>query len=319
MKTLFRTCSSTATRDTPVTSRGLLSGATTMKTKLRLLAVLLAFSTNAFSQDPNFYIYLCFGQSNMESGGKMDEMDRNVDKRFQVLADFDSTNRGWKKGQWYEAVPPLAAKGRGICLVDYFGRTMVAGLPENIRVGVVKVAVPGCKIELFEKLTYTNYAATVLPWMKNLIKSYDGNPYQFLVDQAKVAQKDGVIKGILLHQGESNPNDKEWPAKVKGIYANLIKDLNLKAGEVPLLAGETVHADQARHLCGIQQDHGRTSTNASQFPCHFLGWMYEQRPPAFQLGGIKRVRKALRRENAFLAGSSSCQTQMILSALLTSS
>ena len=132
-----------------------------MKTKPRLflLAVLLAFSTNAFSQDTNFHIYLCFGQSNMESGGKMDEIDRTVDKRFQVLEDFDSTNRGWTKGQWYEAFPPLAAKGRGICMVDYFGRTMVAGLPENIRVGVVKVAGPGCKIELFEKLTYTNYAA----------------------------------------------------------------------------------------------------------------------------------------------------------------
>ena len=70
----------------------------------------------------------------MESGGKTDEMDRTVDKRFQVLADFDSTNRGWKKGQWYDAVPPLAAKGRRLCLVDYFGRTMVAGLAENIRV-----------------------------------------------------------------------------------------------------------------------------------------------------------------------------------------
>jgi hypothetical protein len=136
-----------------------------MKLRPILIAVLLAFSMNAFSQDTNFYIYLCFGQSNMESGGKMDEMDRTVDKRFQVLADFDSTNRGWKKGQWYDAIPPLAAKGRGICLVDYFGRTMVANLPENIRVGVIKVSVPGCKIELFERNTYTNYAATVQPWM----------------------------------------------------------------------------------------------------------------------------------------------------------
>ena len=137
-----------------------------MKLKLILcsLIALLSFGSNASAApDPNFHIYLCFGQSNMESGGKMDEADRTVDKRFQVLADFDSTNRGWKKGQWYHAVPPLAAKGRGICLVDYFGRTMVAGLPENIRVGVVKVAVPGCKIELFEKDRYTNYAATVQP------------------------------------------------------------------------------------------------------------------------------------------------------------
>src|SRR3954447_26737516 len=55
---------------------------------------------------------------------------------------------------------------------------------------------------------------------------------------AKIAQKDGVIRGILLHQGESNPNDREWCRKVKGIYDNLIRDLDLKPEEVPLLAGE---------------------------------------------------------------------------------
>jgi lysophospholipase L1-like esterase len=60
----------------------------------------------------------------------------------------------------------------------------------------------------------------------------------------KLAQKDGVIKGILLHQGESNTNDRDWPIKVKAIYDDLIKDLNLKAEEAPLLAGELVNADQ---------------------------------------------------------------------------
>ncbi len=64
------------------------------------------------------------------------------------------------------------------------------------------------------------------------------------MDQAKSAQKDGVIKGILLYQGESNPNDKDWPNKAKDIYDNLIQDLDLKADEVPFLAGETVNADQ---------------------------------------------------------------------------
>ena len=82
------------------------------------------------------------------------------------------------------------------------------------------------------------------PWVTNTIATYSGNPYQHLVEMAKLAQKDGVIKGILLHQGESNTNDKEWPNKVKGVYENLLKDLNLKAGEVPLLAGEVVSADQ---------------------------------------------------------------------------
>ena len=60
----------------------------------------------------------------------------------------------------------------------------------------------------------------------------------------KLAQKDGVIKGILLHQGESNPNDRQWPNKVKAIYDDLIEDLNLKAEKVPLLAGEVVNGDQ---------------------------------------------------------------------------
>jgi hypothetical protein len=45
--------------------------------------------------------------------------------------------------------------------------------------------------------------------MKNIVQGYGGNPYQYLVDMAKLAQKDGVIKGILLHQGESNAGDKD--------------------------------------------------------------------------------------------------------------
>jgi hypothetical protein len=224
-----------------------------MKLKLSLLAGLLFSLTSAFSQDTNFWVFLCFGQSNMESGGRMDDADRSVDRRFQVMADADSAKRGWQKGNWYDAVPPLSARGNGICMIDYFGRTMVSNLPPNIRIGVIKVSIPGCKIELFQKDIFTNYVATVQPWMINYIKGYGGNPYQYLVDQAKVAQKEGVIKGILLHQGESNPNDKEWPNKVKGIYNNLINDLNLKAEEVPCLAGETVNADQQGACAGFNK------------------------------------------------------------------
>jgi hypothetical protein len=77
-----------------------------------------------------------------------------------------------------------------------------------------------------------------------MINEYDGNPYQRLVEMAKLAQKDGIIKGILLHQGESNTGDSTWPQKVKLVYDNLIHDLNLKPNSVPLLAGETVNADQ---------------------------------------------------------------------------
>jgi hypothetical protein len=225
-----------------------------MKCSLFCLTIALLFASSAYAEpDPNFYIFLCFGQSNMESGGRMEAMDRTVDKRFQVMADFDAPNRGWKKGNWYEAVPPLAAKGSGICMIDYFGRTMVANMPEKYRVGVIKVSVPGCKIELFEKDTFMTYVNTAPDYIKTAAKNYGGSPYQYLVDQGKLAQKDGVIKGILLHQGESNPNDKEWTKKVKGIYDNLMKDLNLKPEEVPFLSGETVNADQNGVCAGFNK------------------------------------------------------------------
>jgi hypothetical protein len=219
-----------------------------MKTRLLLclLAGLLLSNTNASADpDPDFYIFLCFGQSNMEGLPRtIEDRDRTVDERFQVLAAVDFSDPNRTKGNWYNAVPPLCRPGCGLCPADYFGRTMVAKLPENIRVGVVNVSVAGCKIELFDKDNYQAYAATAPSWMAGTIKAYGGNPYQYLVDMGKLAQKDGVIKGILLHQGESNTGDREWPSKVKGIYGNLIKDLNLKAEEVPLLAGEVVHADQ---------------------------------------------------------------------------
>lgn len=215
--------------------------------RLRLFALsgLLLLSANAFAQDTNFWIFLCFGQSNMEGFPGLQEQDKSgVDPRFQMFAVVDFPKQERTKGHWYPAVPPLCRPSNGIGPADYFGRTLVSNLPPQIKVGVVNVAVAGCKIELFEMTSYQSYASNAAPWMKAIIKTYGGNPYQYLVDTAKQAQRDGVIKGILLHQGESNTGDKEWPNKVKGVYEKLLTDLKLKAADVPLIAGEVVSADQ---------------------------------------------------------------------------
>ncbi len=219
---------------------------------LFLVASSLFATANAFADpDPNFYVFLCFGQSNMDGAGRIEQEDRIVDERFQVLSTMDMPNLERKKGKWYPAVPSLCRPRGGLGPADYFGRTMVAELPTDVKVGVINVAVPGCRIELFEKDTFRTYAATAPTWMHGFINEYNGNPYQTLVDMGKLAQKGGVIKGILLHQGESNPNDQQWPNTVKGIYDNLIKDLHLNAEDVPLLAGETVHADQQGVCAGM--------------------------------------------------------------------
>lgn len=215
-----------------------------MKPGLFLFIAFTLFSSNAFSKDKNFYIFLCIGQSNMEGNARIESQDTTVDKRFLVLAAVDCPELGRIKGNWYTAVPPLCRCRTGLTPADYFGRTLIANLPRKSRVGVINVSVAGCKIELFDKKNFQSYSATAPSWMTNIIKEYGGNPYERLVEMAKLARKDGIIKGILLHQGESNTNDTLWTKKVKVVYDNLMKDLNLNPKKVPLLAGEVVNADQ---------------------------------------------------------------------------
>jgi carbohydrate esterase-like sialic acid-specific acetylesterase len=166
-----------------------------MVTKLKAWSFVLAallLNANGFSQDTNRFVFLCFGQSNMEGFPGIEEQNRGpVDERFQVLAAVDFPNQGRTQGNWYPAVPPLCRPPSGLCPADYFGRTVISNLPPNIRVGIVNVSVAGCKIELFQKDSFQTYASTAPNWMTNIINAYGANPYQRLVDMAKLAQKNG--------------------------------------------------------------------------------------------------------------------------------
>lgn len=209
-----------------------------------LIAVMTLLSTNARAEvDPNFYIYLCIGQSNMEGQGTIEDCDLSPDERFQMMSTLDCGTR--KQGQWYRAVPPLARCDTRLCPADYFGRTMVANLDEGKRVGVVVVAIGGIKIDLYDPDGWQSYVNSMTEgWQINSVNAYGGNPLARLIECAKEAQKSGVIKGILLHQGESDAYSDAWVQKVKKVYENLLTELNLKAEDVPLIAGEVGSADQ---------------------------------------------------------------------------
>ncbi len=232
-----------------------------MKQTTNILLILFGmglslFAQKGFAQDPNFHIYLCIGQSNMEGPAPIGPQDTITNKRLKLLSALDCPELGRTMGNWYDAKPPLCRCNTRLSPADYFGRTMVQYLPEKISVGLVHVAVAGSKIEIFDKELYKTYldtSAASRPWMIKMSDAYGGNPYQRLVDMARIAQQKGVIKGILLHQGESNTGDKAWPAKVKKIYDDLLADLKLAPNSIPLLAGELVNADQGGRCASMNE------------------------------------------------------------------
>ncbi len=223
------------------------------------------FCAKGYSQDPdpNFHIYLAFGQSNMEGNAQPEDQDKTgVGDRFQLLPAVDWPNGSRKKGTWTVATAPLCRSGTGLCPCDYFGRTLVDSLPDKIKIGIINVSVAGCAIEMFDKDKDRSYIASEAEWMKNIDNSYGNSPYGRLVEMGKLAQKDGVIKGFLLHQGESGSSTNNWKGEVKKIYFDLINDLSLDSNKVPLLVG------------GLTAD-AKSNTNTS------LPWDLVKQPKAF--------------------------------------
>ena len=217
-----------------------------MKKLLTLFFCLCALGAHA--QDPNFYIFLCFGQSNMEGNARPEAADlASPGSRFLLMpaVDFPATDQrpARKMGEWCEASAPLCRPNTGLTPADWFGRTLVASLPDNIKIGVIHVAIGGIDIKGFLPDSIKEYAEKKAPgWMKGMLAAYDNNPYKRLVELAKKAQKDGVIKGILMHQGETNTGDPKWAGMVKQVYESLCGDLQLKPEEVNLYVGNIVQA-----------------------------------------------------------------------------
>lgn len=184
--------------------------------------------------DPNFHIYLMFGQSNMEGAAPIENQDRVTNSRVKVMADLNCGNLGRTYGNWYVASPPLNRCYSGLGPGDYFGKTMADGMPSAVTIGLVPAAVSGTPIELYQK------SAPIGRNNQNIPTQFNGG-YAWLLDMAKKAQQAGVIKGIIFHQGESDTSDPNWKYQVKEIVTDLRKDLGI--GDVPFLAGELLYAD----------------------------------------------------------------------------
>jgi hypothetical protein len=173
---------------------------------------LLAISACALqAADANFHLYLLIGQSNMAGRGKVALEDKVAVPRVLMLN---------KANEWVSAVDPISFDKTiaGVSLGRTFGITMAKANP-NIKIGLIPCAVGGTPIRR---------------WQQN------GDLYKAALKRAQIAQKNGVIKGILWHQGE-NDSGKEATSKIyeQQLHAMIIAWRNdLGDKDLPIVVGE---------------------------------------------------------------------------------
>lgn len=217
-----------------------------MKKVLMILMTMMA-TLHVDAQDQDFWIFLCFGQSNMAGMAPIEPQDLTVSDRYLSMATSDGPDR--QLGTWRKAVPPLCRADAHLGPMDWFGRTLLDVVPENVRIGIVSVAVEGCPITFYDKdKNAPLIAQEERDWMNGILNQYGRDPYARLLAMAKTAAKDGVIKGVLLHQGETDAYNEEWGTTVRKIYRDLQQEIPFDSTAVPLLVGEVVRAEY-RGVC----------------------------------------------------------------------
>ena len=207
--------------------------------------------------NPNFHIYIAYGQSNMAGNGDIvpAEDQASDPKNFLMLASHNAnanqrsgrTTQSIKTGEWYPAIPPMFHPTENLSPADYFGRAMVDSLP-GVTVGIIPVAIGAVAIKAFDKDQYKAYFNSAESYIKNWARDYDSNPYQRIVDLGKKAKEVGVIKGFIFHQGETDGSGTEWQNAVYKTYKDFITALELDENEVAFVAGELLQ--EGNNCCG---------------------------------------------------------------------
>ena len=164
-----------------------------------------------------FHLYLLAGQSNMAGRGEIAKEDRQPIPRVLMLT---------KSGEWQPAIAPLHfdRPTAGVGIGRSFGRQRASADPD-ITIGLIPCAAGGSPIAMWEPGAW--HAST------------NGHPYDDAIRRCRLAMKDGVLKGILWHQGEADSRPDRagvYEAKLHALIARLRDDLG--APDVPFIAGQ---------------------------------------------------------------------------------
>lgn len=205
---------------------------------ITFLAVIGVFAFDIQSEpSPDFKVFLCFGQSNMSGGAgcNPDQKSKETHPRIKVLP-FDNCNNPQRtKDVWADASEPMhCGDNMNMMGPSYaFAQTLIDSLPATDTIGLIPCGIWGSSIEIFMKGKTNTSSSYFSGWGNNVRDK--------MIAKCKEAVKRGVFTGIILHQGESNSGQSDWPEKVKNIYDDIKAELNLP-NDVPLVAGELLYS-----------------------------------------------------------------------------
>jgi hypothetical protein len=178
--------------------------------------------------DPSFHLYLLVGQSNMAGRGVVDEESKKVDARILMLT---------KGLEWQPATDPLhfdkpvAGVGPGLAFAK-----IVAEKTPSVRIGLIPCAVGGTSIDVWVPEALDKFTKT--------------HPYSDMLERLKAAQKAGVLKGVLWHQGEADRKGVDtYGQRLKDLIARIRTDAGV---EVPFVSSE-ISSFQPNTLDSTQQ------------------------------------------------------------------
>jgi hypothetical protein len=161
---------------------------------LQVLLVVSLFICLEAEPDPDFHCYLLFGQSNMAGGGAgvsiggsgagtlIDE-DCDTSSRVKVLA-FCNCSAGsgaactqYSKArtadEWYTVYPALHSCDEGISPGDYFAKTLLDSVRDDITIGLIPCALSGQALNVFTKggsnFNLPTWAHPSHPWQQQSV------------------------------------------------------------------------------------------------------------------------------------------------------
>jgi hypothetical protein len=162
-------------------------------------------------------LFLLAGQSNMAGRGVVEAQDRVANPRVLML---DRTLHWVPATDPVHYDKPIAGVGPG----RSFALTLVARDP-NVRIGLIPAAVGGSPISSWEP-------GALDPATKT-------HPYDDALTRARAAMRDGRLRAILWHQGESDAHpglSERYDEKLRALIVRFRADLH--APDLPFIIGE---------------------------------------------------------------------------------